>query len=185
MENSGGWKNIPSIRRKTPPQKRFWTPHLQYVSPPFFGDSLSFPFKKEAPTRPTPISEASKSGFGEHALQYVFPPKIHAIRFAPPLSCCPLCSTILKGYCAIWGGISHRAAKIIALFGDFTFGGLVMFMCQLPSPQKFQNAQCKVSLGCLFFFSLFLSQSMSVCPPRPRPVVHARQARGAEKFGRG
>ena len=32
--------------RKTPPQKRLWTPpHLRYVSPPFFGDSLSFPFK--------------------------------------------------------------------------------------------------------------------------------------------
>ena len=26
------------------------------------------------PTRPTPISEASKSGFGEHAPQYISPP---------------------------------------------------------------------------------------------------------------
>ena len=25
----------------------------------------------------------------------------------------PLCDTISKGYCAIWGGISHWAAKII------------------------------------------------------------------------
>ena len=27
----------------------------------------------------------------------------------------PLCDTISKGYCAIWGGISHWAAKIIGL----------------------------------------------------------------------
>ena len=76
--------------RKTPPQKRLWTPpHLQYVPPPplFWRLSVICLKKEEAPTRPTPISEASKSGFGEHALQYVFPApncEIHVIRFAPP-----------------------------------------------------------------------------------------------------
>ena len=86
VENSGGWKTYRKFGEKNPPQKRFWTPHLRYVSPPplFLATLCHFPQKKEAPTRPTPISEASKSGFGEHTLQYVSPPQIHVIRFAPP-----------------------------------------------------------------------------------------------------
>ena len=37
-ERPRGWKTA-----KNPSQKRFWIPHLRYVSPPPFGDSLSFP----------------------------------------------------------------------------------------------------------------------------------------------
>ena len=42
----------------------------------------------------------------------------------------PLCDTISKGYCAIWGGISHRAAKLGTFKGLFvsmfskTLGGI-------------------------------------------------------------
>ena len=52
---------------------------------PFWRLSVISLQRKEAPTRPIPISEASKLGFGEHALQYVFhPPQIRLTRFASP-----------------------------------------------------------------------------------------------------
>ena len=68
-------ENIPQIRRKTPTQKRFWTPPPTIrFPPPFLATLCHFPQEKEAPTRPTPIPEASKSGFGKHTLQYGSPP---------------------------------------------------------------------------------------------------------------
>ena len=77
----GGWKTQRGGKHtvnsaKNPSPKTFLDPHLRYVSPPPFFWRLSVISlkKKEAPTRPTPTSEASKSGFGEHTLQYVFPP---------------------------------------------------------------------------------------------------------------
>ena len=84
MENSAG--GVGETYRKTLPKNVFGPPRLRYVSPPpFWRLSVVSLNRKEAPTRPTPISEASKSGFGEHALQYISPlPPIHVIRFALP-----------------------------------------------------------------------------------------------------
>ena len=50
----GGWKTYRKFGEKTPPQKRSWTPHLRYVSPPFFGDSLSFPLKERGTDQTKP-----------------------------------------------------------------------------------------------------------------------------------
>ena len=80
VENSGGWKTYRKFGEKPLAKKRFWTS------------------KERGTARPTPISEASKSGFGEHTLQYVPPPpQIHAIRFAPPpISRCPTLTTLFQ-----------------------------------------------------------------------------------------
>ena len=45
----------------------------------------------------------------------------------------PLCDTISKGYCAIWGGISHWAAKLVHIFGQLVhiFGELVHIFGEL------------------------------------------------------
>ena len=100
-ENSGGGggnfgvKPLPKNVLDSPPTIRF---------PPLFWRLSVISLKREeAPTRPTSISEASKSGFGEHALQYVLPPsQIQAIRF-PPLQPLPNSSQeqAIKNYSVI------------------------------------------------------------------------------------
>ena len=62
------------LNHKTPPQKKVWNP------PTYLSTPCHLPCRKWASTRPIPLSEASKSGFGGHVL----PPPI--IRFAPPLA---------------------------------------------------------------------------------------------------
>ena len=47
---------------------------------------------------------------GISAILARYPMKIRQMGAIPPL-----CDTISKGYCAIWGGISHWAAKISAI----------------------------------------------------------------------
>ena len=94
MQRGGG------TYRKTPPQKRPWTPPPAIRSPPpLFGDSLSISLtgKRRRPDQPQ-FLRPPKSGFGEHAPQYVFHPQIHMIRFPPPLSRCPTfsCSRVGK-----------------------------------------------------------------------------------------
>ena len=42
------------------------------------------PWRKSAPTRPIPLSEAFKCGFRGHTQEHVFPPKNCMARFAPP-----------------------------------------------------------------------------------------------------
>ena len=83
--SKGGWKTRGGGEHtvKPLPKNMIGSPPPPYdtIPPRLFGDSLSFK-RKEAPTRATPISEASKSGFGEHALQYVFTPQIH-VTFLP------------------------------------------------------------------------------------------------------
>ena len=81
VENLGG-----EPYRKTPPQKRLWTPPhtIRVPPPPLFGDSLSFPSKGRGTDQTNPNSEASKSGFGEHALQYVSLPPNSRDTFCPP-----------------------------------------------------------------------------------------------------
>ena len=68
VKNSGGWKPYRKFGEKPLPKSVF--------GPPTYDT---------APTRPTLISEASKSGFGEHTLQYVSPPpKFTRYTFPPP-----------------------------------------------------------------------------------------------------
>ena len=57
VENSGGWKTYRKFGEPPPPQKRFWTPHLRYVSPPLFGrlSVISLKRKRHRPDQ-TPIS---------------------------------------------------------------------------------------------------------------------------------
>ena len=50
---SGGWTTYHGFWRKTPPQKRFWTPHLRYVSPPLWRLSvISLKRKRHRPDHP-------------------------------------------------------------------------------------------------------------------------------------
>ena len=72
VENSGKGKTY----HKTTPQKRFWTPSPMIRFLPPFVHTMSFSLREWAQTRPIPLSEASKTGFGGHALWYVSPPKI-------------------------------------------------------------------------------------------------------------
>ena len=88
----GGWKTYRKFGVKPLPKNVFGPPAYDTSSPPpppFLATLCHFPQKKEAPTRPTPISEASKSGFGEHTLQYVSPPPNSRDTFCPLLSRCP------------------------------------------------------------------------------------------------
>ena len=93
MENSGGWKTYRKFGEKPLPKNVFGPPTYDTFSPPpFLATLCHFPYKKEAPTRPTPISEASKSGFGEHTLQYVSPPPPNSRdTFSPPPQPLPNC----------------------------------------------------------------------------------------------
>ena len=80
--------------RKTPPQKRFWTPHLRYVSPPPLSWRLcviSLKRKRHRPDQPQFLRPPKV--VLESTLCSTFPPpppQIHVIRFAPPLSHCPI-----------------------------------------------------------------------------------------------
>ena len=97
MENSGGWKTYRKFGEKPLPRNVFGPPTYDTFSPPFLATLCHFPLKKEAPTRPTPISEASKSGFGEHTLQYVSPPpKFTQYVLSPPSAAAQLT-------CSVWG----------------------------------------------------------------------------------
>ena len=82
---------------KTLPKNVFGPPTYDTFPPPFFGDSLSFPLKERGTDQTNPDSEASKSGFGEHTLQYVSPPPKFTRYVLPPPSAaaqplrCPKC----------------------------------------------------------------------------------------------
>ena len=54
MENSGGWKTYRKCGEKPLPQNVFGPPHLRYVFPPLFGDSLSFPLKERGTDQTNP-----------------------------------------------------------------------------------------------------------------------------------
>ena len=77
---------------------------------------------------PPPFLSASPWRACEVEVRYPPPPQkgylsdTCAIPFENKANGCntPLCDTILKGYCAIWGGISHWAAKSVSNFRTAT-----------------------------------------------------------------
>ena len=95
----GGWKTQGGGKHtvnsaKNPSPKTFLDAPPTIRFPPLFWRLSVISLKrKRHRTRPTPISEFSKSGFGEHTLQYVFPPPKFTRYVLPPPqpqpnSCC-------------------------------------------------------------------------------------------------
>ena len=54
VENSGEWKTHRKFGVKPLPKNVFGPPHLRYVPPPLFGDSLSFPLKERGADQTNP-----------------------------------------------------------------------------------------------------------------------------------
>ena len=65
-----------------------------------------------------PLGEHSRSGGAIPPPQKGYLRDTGAIPYENKARACdtPLCDTISKRYCAIWGGISHWAAKVLGLF---------------------------------------------------------------------
>ena len=62
----------------------------------------------------------------------------------------PLCDTISKGYCAIWGGISHWAAKVATPKGMLSLNGCSCFpslLCKVPGEYSLKEALQITLLG--------------------------------------
>ena len=94
VENSGGWKTYRKFGEKNPPQKRFWTPHLRYVSPPPLFWRLSVISLKRERHRPDqPHFLRLPKVVLESTLCSTFsPPPNSRDTFCPPLSLCPIVS---------------------------------------------------------------------------------------------
>ena len=85
---NGGWKTRGGRETycKTPPQKRFGPPHLRYVSPPFFSDSLSFSLKGKRHRPDQPQFLRPPKLVLENTVCSTFPP--------PPKFTCVMCSVV-------------------------------------------------------------------------------------------
>ena len=89
-KNKRGWKTQGRGKHtiRPLPKNGFGRPPPTYDTfpPPRLFTQCHFPLRERAQTRPIPLSEASKTGFGGHALWYVFHPQNRTMRFASPLA---------------------------------------------------------------------------------------------------
>ena len=72
-----GVENIPQIRQKNPPQTRFWTPHLRYVSPPLLFwrlSVISLKRKRHRPDQPQFLRPPKVVLESPQFMRYVLPP---------------------------------------------------------------------------------------------------------------
>ena len=75
---------------KNPSPKTFLDPHLRYVPPPFFGDSLSFPLEERGADQTHPNFWGLQKWFWRAHSAVRFPPPPNSRdTFCPPLSRCP------------------------------------------------------------------------------------------------
>ena len=87
VENSGGWKTYRKFGEKPLPKNVFGPPAYDTFWPPPFLARLSVISLKRKGHRPDQSqfqSVLSKTGFGEHTLQYVFPPPKFTRYVLPP-----------------------------------------------------------------------------------------------------
>ena len=93
-KTQGGGKTYRKFGEKPLPKNVFGPPTYDTFSPPpFFGDSLSFPLKERGTDQTNPNFWGLQKWFWRaHSAVRFPPPQIHAIRFAPPLSRCPIFS---------------------------------------------------------------------------------------------
>ena len=106
-------ENIPQIRRKTPPQKRFWTPHLRYVSPPLSWrlSVISLKRKRHRPDQPQ-FLRPPKVGL-ESTLCSTFPPPPNS---RDTLTKGRFCKEVVWRLCPRSGCWGPGVSKIITFF---------------------------------------------------------------------
>ena len=147
MENSGGWKTYRKFGEKPLPKNVFGPPTYDTFSPPLFWrlSVSSLKRKRHRPDQrsPTPISEASRSGFGEHALQYVFPPPPKFTRYVlPPPQ--PLPNFVVAPRYLLW---RHSWCQWLAVLHEPSVAHLFIFArqtCIFPgSPRNLWHVQTR------------------------------------------